>query len=291
MEDPFDLLMLQEVGGFSDVPEGEWRTDGLNISGCDYRLFIYQSPLAHRCTAVLIREDLDLQVFSRHPFSTGFVLQCKSEGRNFWLGTAHLAHQQRRDAEDVWLGDLAKIDEILAQSRHHDFVLLGMDANQNLLNSNPCFAALSRLQLLVRHRSLEFNAYCGDTWVARGEASTIDWLLVRWPMIECAYHLREDLRLALPSDHNPLIGRFTGRRGLRNSHRGLSMVVVDGPLTVPGLKLRQWTPPSSFHRTPSRPSARNIPHACPPADIETPHLSSTSYVNVRSARTLESGHV
>ena len=144
----------------------------------------------------------------------GSSFSVEVKGVIFGFGTAHLPHQQRPDAEDVWLSDLSKIDELLACSRHHDVILLGIDANQNVMNSSPCFAALSRLQMLDLYRGLEFSSPHADTWVARGESSTIDWFLFRWPMVETTYHLREDLRLALPSDHNPLVGLFRGRTGL-----------------------------------------------------------------------------
>ena len=235
---------------------------------------MYQSPLAQRCTALLTREELDLQVYRRHAFSTGFVLQCKSEGRNFWLGTAHLPHQQRPDAEDVWLSDLAKIDEVLAMSRHHDVVLLGIDANQNLMNSNPCFAALSRLQLLVRHRSLEFNAPCGNTWVARGESSMIDWFLMRWPVIECTYHLREVLRTALPSDQTLCQGASQDRptQPAPRPKHGCGRWRVDSSrieaaACEPSFRFSQ----ESFAALCQ--SARGTRHACRHIDTETLHMS------------------
>ena len=151
----------------------------------------------------------------RHTFGVGFLLQCKLEARCYWLGTAHLPHEKRADSEDVWLSCLAQLDETLALARYHDVVLLGIDANQNLLHANPNFPALARLQFLAQHRGLEFNASCGVTWEERGESSVIDWMLFRWPMSEVEFHLRKDLHQALPSDHVPLVGVFTGRLGLR----------------------------------------------------------------------------
>ena len=217
MEDPPDALAFQEVGGFSDLPQGEWRTEAITFSGVVYRTFVFQTPSSHRCTALLFRQDLSLEVNQRHVFGTGFIIQGKSLGRTFWIGCGHLPHQQRPDAEDVWLSSIARIDEILSSARIQDVVLLGLDVNQNLLHAKPSFPALSRIHLLLRYRGLEFNSACGDTWEARGESSCIDWILFRWPVVEVAFHLRADLRKALPSDHNPLFGIFSGRLGL--SHR------------------------------------------------------------------------
>ena len=219
VEDPFDLLCLQEVGGFSHLPEGDTVLEFINISGVSYKAYIYQAPQSHRCLAVMVREDLDIQISARHLFGTGFVLQGRAMGRSVWLGTAHLPHQQRPDSEDCWLTSLARLDEILADARIQDVVLLGLDANQIPLNSNPSFPALSRLQFLAHHRGLEFNMHVGVTWEARGGCSTIDWFMFRWPMAEICVHLRPDLRTALPSDHNPLVAVFTGRMGLRERPR------------------------------------------------------------------------
>ena len=215
LDDPVDILFLQEVGGFSAVPEGEWKTDNLCFCGETYRAFVFQAPLAHRATAILFRQSIALEVIHRHTFGVGFLLQCKLEARCYWFGTAHLPHEKRADSEDAWLSCLAQLDETLAIARYHDVVLLGIDANQNLLHANPNFPALARLQFLAQHRGLEFNACCGMTWEARGESSVIDWMLFRWPMSEVAFHLRKDLHQALPSDHVPLVGVFTGRLGLR----------------------------------------------------------------------------
>ena len=215
LEDPFDLLCLQEVGGFSHLPDGESIFESITLSDVPYKAYVYQAPQAHRCVAILIREDLDINISVRHLFGTGFLIQGRAMGRNFWLGSAHLPHQQRPDAEECWLASLARLDEILAAARYQDVILLGLDANQDTLNSNPHFPALSRLQFLARHRGLEFSMHAGPTWEARGEFSTIDWFLFRWPMMEILVHLRPDLRTALPSDHNPLVACFTGRSGLK----------------------------------------------------------------------------
>ena len=186
----------------------------MSFSGVVYRIFVFQTPSSHRCTALLFRQDLSLEVSQRHVFGTGFILQGKSQGRTFWVGCGHFPHQQRPDAEEVWLSSIARIDEILSLARVQDVVLLGLDVNQNLLHANPSFPALSRIHLLLRYRGLEFNSACGNTWEARGEFSCIDWVLFRWPVVEVTFHLRVDLRKALPSDHNPLFGVFTGRLGL-----------------------------------------------------------------------------
>ena len=157
-----------------------------------------------------------MELRKQHLFGTGIVLQLRTHGRSFWLGSGHLPHQQRPDAEDVWLSSLTRLDEILSEARFCDVITIGIDCNQNLMHENPSFAALSRIHILLKYRGLEFNPAYGPTWTARGEASTLDWLLFRWPMTETTFFLRQDLRLALPSDHNPLFGVFTGRLGLQS---------------------------------------------------------------------------
>ena len=89
-----------------------------------------------------------------------------------------------------------------------------MDCNQNLTLPNSSLAGLSRLLFLCRHRGLEFNPFLGNTWEARGEFSSIDWVFSRWPGVETSFHLRPDLRDALPSDHIPVVGILYWRTSL-----------------------------------------------------------------------------
>ena len=213
-EDAWDVLFLQELGGFASVPKGDVRTEVLSLSGESYHVCVYQAPMSHHCIAILRRDKLALDIKNKHPFGTGLILECRSQGRTMWLGAGHLPHQQRPDAEEVWLSSLARVDEILSEARFCDGILLGMDLNQNLTLMNSGFPALARLRLLLSHRGLEFNACMGDTWQARNESSCIDWFLFRWPMIRPSFALRDDLRLALPSDHKAVLANFGGRVGL-----------------------------------------------------------------------------
>ena len=89
-----------------------------------------------------------------------------------------------------------------------------MDCNQNLTLPNSSLAGLSRLLCLCRHRGLEFNPLLGNTWEARNEFSAIDWVFFRWPGVEIRFHLRPDLRTALPSDQVPVVGILYGRTSL-----------------------------------------------------------------------------
>ena len=89
-----------------------------------------------------------------------------------------------------------------------------MDCNQNLTLPNSSLAGLSRLLCLCRHRGLEFNPLLGNTWEARNEFSAIDWVFFRWPGVETRFHLRPDLRTALPSDQVPVVGILYGRTSL-----------------------------------------------------------------------------
>ena len=63
---------------------------------------------------------------------------------------------------------------------------------------------LHHRQFLAR-TGLEVSPPQGDTWVARGSSSAIDFFLFRifrLPRTEVQFWKREDLRIALPSDHN-----------------------------------------------------------------------------------------
>ena len=170
-EDPPDFLCVQELGGFSKLTKGETTTESITISGAPFTMIVYQAPLAHHAVGILFQDRFDVELRKQHLFGTGIVLQLRTHGRSFWLGSGHLPHQQRPDAEDVWLSSLTRLDEILSEARFCDVIAMGMDCNQNLLHENPSFAALSRIHILLKYRGLEFNPACGPTWTARGEAS------------------------------------------------------------------------------------------------------------------------
>ena len=213
-EDPWDFLFLQELGGFSRVPEGEFHTDHLYLAGQPCTVVVHQAPLSHHAVAIVFRDQLDLLPKTKTSFGVGFILECSALGRKLFLGTGHFPHQQRRDSLDAWLTSLSNLDELLSLARYCDCILLGLDCNQNLLFPNSTFAGLSRLLFLCGHRGLEFNPQLGNTWEARNESSSIDWILFRWPGVEMTFHLRPDLKIALPSDHIPIVGTFWGRTSL-----------------------------------------------------------------------------
>ena len=158
---------MQELGGFSDIPQGEFRTEYIDLSGQSCTVVIHQAPLSHHATCVLFRDQIDLQISSRISFGVGFVLECLAFGRKLFIGTGHFPHQQRRDATEAWLSSLARLDEILATARFCDCILLWFDCNQNLTLPNSTFAGLSRLLFLCGHRGLEFNPLLGNTSEAR----------------------------------------------------------------------------------------------------------------------------
>ena len=84
-EDPPDALSFHEVGGFSDLPQGEGRKESVSFSGVTYRTFVYQTPFSHRCTALLLRQDLILEVKHRHVFGSGFILEGNRRAELFGL--------------------------------------------------------------------------------------------------------------------------------------------------------------------------------------------------------------
>ena len=163
------------------------------------------------------------------------VLNARPLEVSFFLGTGHFPHQQRRDATEAWLSSPARLDEILASARFCDCIVLGMDCNQNLTLPNSTVAGLSRLIFLCGHRGLEFSPLLGNTWEARSEFSSIDWLFFRWPGIEPTFHLKPDTKTALPSDHVRVVGIFRGRASLLARPPpppALGMDVVDGLLPL-----------------------------------------------------------
>ncbi|CAE7238466.1 unnamed protein product, partial [Symbiodinium necroappetens] len=66
----------------------------------------------------------------------------------------------------LWVDPFGWVPPIfpISNAPYQDVIVMGLDANQDPLNSNPHFPALSRLQFLARHRGLEFNMHVGATW-------------------------------------------------------------------------------------------------------------------------------
>ena len=84
-EDPPDALSFHEVGGFADLPQGGWRKESVSFSGVTHRTFVYQTPFSHRCTALLLRQDLTLEVKHRHVFGSGLILEGNRRAELFGL--------------------------------------------------------------------------------------------------------------------------------------------------------------------------------------------------------------
>ena len=166
-----------------------------------------------------------------------------------------------------------------------DSIALGLDCNQNLLHDNASFAALSRIHVIIKYRGLEFNPACGHTWQARGESSTIDRLLYRWPMTETSFHLKDEWRLALPSDHTPFLGVFPAAWDSVIVRHDQGTHVVDGIQTCLLWRLSRRTLTVSFVKSHSSRFAETIHVDCRLGSTRAHLKSMNSYDNVRSART------
>ena len=69
--------------------------------------------------------------------------------------------------------------------------------------------------------SLHVSPPLGDTWQARGSSSPMDFFLYQRRGFEVSFEKRQDLRMALPSDHNAIImtATFRGRASLKRRMR------------------------------------------------------------------------
>ena len=202
-----DIVFLQELGGMLEV--GSAVVDStFCMAGEEFILHLISADKAHRCQGILLRAALDFRVTSTVPLPTSLLLHAKHPLGKFLLTTVHLPHAKRDDAEQVWQDTCECLEPHLAGARYQDFVLMGMDANQDLQASSDDFAGMMYLRSLIAGHELLFNHSCGHTWTARGHSSEIDFLVYRNPSCRVSFHVRDDMRQALPSDHVPVWGSF-----------------------------------------------------------------------------------
>ena len=123
--------------------------------------------------------------------------------KNSWmLTTLHLPHAHRADAVDVWRTTLAQTQDFLSSVPFGCQVLIGHDLNQDAHADVDEFDGMMHYRQFVSRAGLDLSALLGATWVARGTESSIDFLLFRIRGAELHFWKRDDLRVALPSDHN-----------------------------------------------------------------------------------------
>ncbi|CAE7710399.1 RTase [Symbiodinium sp. CCMP2592] len=141
--------------------------------------------------------------------SAGFLVELFLGSSHFLLGSLHLPYQQRNDATEVWLDTFESFTLALSSLPPCCTVFVGADLNQPLYVDVDSFPPVAQLRLLAARFMLRFSDDVGATWHARGLEAPIDFILFRHPGMLGTTTKRDDLRLALPSDHDMIQVHFS----------------------------------------------------------------------------------
>ncbi|CAE7218312.1 Ctsb [Symbiodinium microadriaticum] len=149
----------------------------------------------------------------------GLFLQLKLGAASFALASLHLPHDQREDAFDVWTSTIEQVTQALGNVPVGHSVMVGGDFNQPLHTTQDTFSPMAQLRLLIARFRLRISEDVGPTWHARGLEAPLDFLLFRHEGMIGSAIKREDLRMALPSDHDLVLMHFQAAPRARNRNR------------------------------------------------------------------------
>ena len=214
LERPPDILCLQELGDVRNLGEGSSKVDTEIVAGREYQLFIANPALSHRCSAILVALDLEFVHKHVHVHEFGIILHGTMHDTPWLIMSLHFPHQQRRDAPETWERGVSHMMSHLTDTAWELNVIIGHDLNQDLHSTHDEFVGMLHYREMLFQTGLQTSPPLGSTWVARGSESPIDFILYQIRGAEVSFSKREDLRLALPSDHNAICMNilFRGRR-------------------------------------------------------------------------------
>ena len=202
MEMPSDVFLLQELGDVRGLALGFHREDFVTIAGREFVAYIANPDLSHRCTGVLIACDLEFRLSEVHVHGISLSLCGCMMNRHVFVASLHFPHEHRSDVHEVWRGNIATLQDSLVTCDAGSMQIIGHDLNQDVHATVDGFEGMVHYRQMLARTGLEPSPPQGPTWVARGLESSIDFLLYKIPSAEVSFWIREDLRLALPSDHN-----------------------------------------------------------------------------------------
>ena len=201
LEVPPQIMFLQEVGDVKDVALGGHDERLCEVAGVEFVGYVANPTLSHRCMAVLVACEFDFLLQGIQVHDAGLSVHgCMF--KNSWMLTSwHLPHAHRSDSVEVWRTTLSQTQDFLGSAPPGCQVLIGHDLNQDAHADVDEFDGMMHYRQFVHRAGLDLSAPLGATWVARGTDSAIDFLLFRIRGAEMCFWKRDDLRIALPSDH------------------------------------------------------------------------------------------
>ena len=204
MEQPSHVMFFQEVGDVRDVELGKHAEKLFQIAGKDFVGYVANPMLCHRCTVILVACELEFKLHEVHVHDCGISVRGCMLQREWFLSSLHLPHAHRPDSLDTWRSTLSQVQDALMLHRRAGEVLIGHDLNQDAHAHVDSFDGMLHYRQFVAQAGVEISPPQGTTWIARGSESCIDFLLYRLTGAELSFWKRPDLRVALPSNHNPI---------------------------------------------------------------------------------------
>ena len=198
---------------------GHSLTKDLTLNGTEYVVYLHNPPKSHLATAILVSSELNPSTPHFVPLPSGLFLQLRFGTAPFALASLHLPHDQREDAFDVWTSTIEHVTQALGNVPAGHPVMIGGDFNQPLNTAQDTFSPMAQLRLLIARFRLRITEDVGPTWHARGLEAPLDFLLFRNEGMLGSATKREDLRLALPSDHDLVLTCFQAAPRARNRNR------------------------------------------------------------------------
>ncbi|OLQ13632.1 hypothetical protein AK812_SmicGene2272 [Symbiodinium microadriaticum] len=183
--------------------------------------FDWKGRVWYRGAQVLFHADRDPPVSQALMMldARGLFLQLRFGAAPFALASLHLPHDQREDAFDVWTSTIEHVTQALGNVPVGHPVMIGGDFNQPLNTAQDTFSPMAQLRLLIARFRLRITEDVGPTWHARGLEAPLDFLLFRHEGMLGSAIKREDLRLALPSDHDLVLTHFHAAPRARDRNR------------------------------------------------------------------------
>ena len=200
--DPPDVLCLQEVGGLNGIREVQALP--FAIGKQSYTAYCLDTPESWRGVCVAVRKELIAAVTQTLPHPFGVMARLRLQGTDWYFGSLHFPHDNRQASLETWASGIQILEEFILSARIQDRIVIAADVNQDLSKELDTFAQVPRLRACIRLTGLDVLVPDRDTWHARGISTKIDFLLVRAPGLDFRMLVRDDLRLALPSDHSAL---------------------------------------------------------------------------------------
>ena len=181
--DGFDVIGLQEVGGFSALTQ-PWKTEDCELDG-GWTFYVTNPPLTHHAVSIGFPSRLIPHVDHVRTLSVGICITLQFQGCRQFVISAHLPHKQRKDCLDTWLGFQNELDVALKTRRLHDTVVLLTDSNYELgyphqmLDPNSADERGLVAGAIMQNHGLSATQPPAYTWSnKRGASSKIDFVLL-----------------------------------------------------------------------------------------------------------------